>query len=170
MGISIQKISITDLQTDAVVNAANAQLEAGGGVCGAIFQAAGYSELRTACRAIGSCPTGQAVITPGFHLKARYIIHAVGPVWHGGNRGEPQLLCSAYRQSLRLAQENGCRSIGFPLISAGIYGYPQELAWQQALQACRDFLQEQGDILDIIFAVLNDRILRTGESLLNQNM
>ena len=118
--IEIRKIEITDLDTDCIVNAANSSLAMGGGVCGAIFRAAGARELQAACDKIGGCPTGGAVITPGFALKAKYVIHAVGPIWHGGNHHEPQDLYSCYRESLDRAKENDCHSIGFPLISAGI--------------------------------------------------
>ena len=118
--IRIEKTSITDLRTDAIVNAANEGLRAGGGVCGAIFQSAGYCMLQEACDQIGHCDTGSAVITPAFHLKSRYIIHAVGPVWRDGLHGEPEQLYGAYSKSLELAAENGCKSIGFPLISSGI--------------------------------------------------
>lgn len=163
--ITIQKISITDITTDAIVNAANDGLWAGGGVYGAIFTAAGHDQLQAACNAIGHCSTGSAVITPGFQLKAKYIIHAVGPRWNGGNHKEPQLLYSAYTKSLELATENGCRSIAFPLISAGIYGYPLEGAWRKALQACRDYL-EKGKQIDIVFAVLDERILQAGRNTL----
>jgi len=161
--IEIRKISITELDTDAIVNAANEGLWAGGGVCGAIFRAAGYEQLQDACDAIGHCDTGSAVITPGFNLKAKYIIHAVGPRWSGGSHGEPELLYSAYYKSLQLALENGCRSIGFPLISAGIFGYPLQGAWQTAVRACGDFLDHLTDqSLDIIFAVLSDEIIEAG--------
>ena len=167
--ISIQKIDITKLNTDAIVNAANEGLWAGGGVCGAIFDAAGYDELTKACSAIGGCNTGNAVITPGFRLPAKYIIHAVGPVWRGGGQNEPKLLYSAYKQSLILAKENACHSIGFPLISAGIYGYPKDKAWRKAIQACLDFLKENPDYdMDIIFAVLDDSILKLGEKTLTE--
>ena len=120
--IEIKKIGITDLSTDAIVNAANEGLWAGGGVCGAIFAAAGREELQAACDRIGKCDTGSAVITPGFALRSKYVIHAVGPRWSGGEHGEPRLLYGAYRRSLELACEHGCRSIGFPLSSAGIFG------------------------------------------------
>lgn len=159
--IRIRKISITELDTDAVVNAANEGLRAGSGVCGAIFSAAGRDRLAAACAAIGHCATGSAVITPGFDLKAKYIIHAVGPVWAGGGRGEAELLYGAYRRSLELAAENGCASVGFPLISAGIFAYPTEQAWNVALRACTDYIGE-GNRIDIVFAVLNDRILELG--------
>lgn len=144
-GIVIVPEGITALGTDAVVNAANDGLWQGSGVCGAIFAAAGADKLRAACQKIGGCRTGSAVITPAFDLDAEYIIHAVGPVWQGGSRGEPQLLYGAYYRALELAKEHGCRSIGFPLISAGIFGYPLERAWEKALQACRDFLEKNPD-------------------------
>lgn len=165
--IKIQKIGITDLDTDAVVNAANDGLWAGGGVCGAIFRAAGHDRLQAACDAIGHCDTGSAVITPGFDLKAKYIIHAVGPVWRGGDKKEPQLLYGAYRRSLELAVENGCHSIGFPLISAGIFGYPKDRAWRKAIQACSDFFRKNPDAdLQVVFAVLDDGILALGRQTL----
>lgn len=163
--IEIRKIGITELDTDAIVNAANEGLWAGSGVCGAIFRAAGHDKLQAACSRIGRCDTGSAVITPGFDLKAKYIIHAVGPRWSGGNRGEPKLLYGAYRRSLELAVENGCASIGFPLISAGIFGYPVDQAWRKAIQACSDFLNA-GNRIDVVFAVLDDRILEIGRQTL----
>ena len=165
--IEIRKISITELDTDAIVNAANEGLKAGGGVCGAIFAAAGRAGLQKACDAIGRCDTGSAVITPGFDLKAKYIIHAVGPIWSGGKRGEPELLYGAYFHALTLAAENGCRSVGFPLISAGIYGYPVDKAWKQAAAACRDFLRKNPDRrLRIVFAVLDEAVLAEGRKAL----
>lgn len=165
--IKIQKIGITKLHTDAIVNAANSSLAAGGGVCGAIFRETGYDKLTAACNAIGGCKTGSAAITPGFDLPAKYIIHAVGPVYHDGQHHEPQLLYSAYKQSLILAKENGCHSIGFPLISAGIFGYPKDQAWRKAMQACQDFIADNPDYdINIIFAVLDDRIKALGEQTL----
>ena len=165
--IEIRKISITELDTDAVVNAANEGLRAGSGVCGAIFAAAGYEALAAACARIGRCATGSAVITPGFRLRARYIIHAVGPVWTGGSRGEPALLYGAYRRALALAAEHGCASIGFPLISAGIFGYPIDRAWETAIRACADFIGE-GNRMRIVFAVLNDGVLGAGQDALRR--
>jgi len=165
--IEIRKISITDLDTDAVVNAANEGLWAGGGVCGAIFRAAGHEKLQTACDRIGHCDTGSAVITPGFALKAKYIIHAVGPRWTDGRHGEPELLRSAYRSSLELAVKNGCRSIGFPLISSGIFGYPADKAWREAFRACRDFLS-QGSEIDIVFAARSDDSIELGRKIMNE--
>ena len=167
--VLIKNASITDLDVDAVVNAANSSLWAGSGVCGAIFRAAGHSRLQDACDAIGHCDTGSAVITPGFDLKAKYIIHAVGPIWRGGFSGEPELLYGAYKSSLDLALENGCTSIGFPLISSGIYGYPKDGAWRVALQAVLDFFKENpsADIL-VTFAVLDHRTLDLGQSILDK--
>ncbi len=122
--------------TDAIVNAANAGLARGAGVCGAIFAVAG-TRLDAACAALGGCPTGDAVATPGFGLRARWIIHAVGPVWHGGDRGEAGLLASCYRRVLALADEVGARSVAFPAISTGIYGYPLEAATEIAVTTVR---------------------------------
>jgi len=140
--VRILKTGITQLKADAVVNAANDGLRAGGGVCGAIFRDAGHDKLKAACDAIGHCDTGSAVITPGFDLPAKYIIHAVGPIWDGGNKNEPKLLYGAYYKSLELAVENGCHSIGFPLISAGVFGYPKDEALSIASDAIEDFLKQ----------------------------
>ena len=166
--IEIVPCGITELHTEAVVNAANEGLWEGSGVCGAIFRAAGSEELARACDAIGHCDTGSAVITPAFALKdAKYIIHAVGPRWHGGDMGEEELLCGAYRSALRLAKENRCASIGFPLISAGIFGCPVEMAWKAALKACRDFLAEEPDCgLLIRFGIPSEENRRIGEEAL----
>ena len=165
--ISIQKTSITELKVDAIVNAANSSLLMGGGVCGAIFRAAGPAELQAACDRIGHCNTGSAVITPGFRLPAKYVIHAVGPVWNGGFSGEPEQLRSAYQQSLKVAKENGCHSIAFPLISAGIYGYPQDKAWREALMSCRDFIDAEKDYeMEIIFAVIDDGVMAKGRTIM----
>lgn len=169
--VEIKKIGITNLKADAVVNAANEGLWAGGGVCGAIFRDAGHDKLQAACNAIGHCDTGSAVITPGFDLPAKYIIHAVGPVWYGGERNEPRLLYGAYYRSLELAVENGCHSIGFPLISAGIFGYPLDKAWRKAIQAVKDFFEKNPDAdLKVIFAVLDDRIMTAGENAIKEIM
>lgn len=166
--ITIINAGITQLDTDAVVNAANKGLYAGGGVCGAIFRDAGHNELEAACRVIGHCDTGSAVITPGFRLKAKYIIHAVGPIWYGGMHDEEQLLYSAYQRSLDLALQNQCHSIGFPLISAGIYGCPKDIAWNNALHAFNDFLSEHPDYdMQIVFAVPDPAARRMGEEQLN---
>ncbi|MDR2353729.1 MAG: macro domain-containing protein [Deltaproteobacteria bacterium] len=136
---------ITLLQVDAIVNAANDQLSAGGGVCGAIFRGAG-KDLHAACREIGYCPTGEAVITFGYNLKAKYIIHAVGPIWRGGESQEKKLLTGAYRSSLELAVAHDCKSIAFPLISSGIYGYPKSEAFNVAVLTIGEFLVEKADL------------------------
>jgi len=128
---------ITAETVDAIVNAANSSLARGGGVCGAIFGAAG-PELDAACAALGGCDTGDAKATPGFALPARFVIHAVGPVWHGGDAGEPELLASAYRRSLEVADEIGARTIAFPAISTGIFGYPLDAATEVAVRTVRD--------------------------------
>lgn len=164
--ISVVRSDITLLETDAIVNAANNHLSAGGGVCGAIFSAAGYSELKAACDEIGFCNTGSAVVTPAFSLNAKYIVHAVGPIWRGGDQDEEKLLYSAYYSSLTAAAEKGCRSIAFPLVSAGIYGYPSEEAWRIALTACRDFTENTD--MDVRFAVLSDEQFSMGNSLLSE--
>lgn len=137
--LSVVEGDLTKVQADAIVNAANSVLLAGGGVCGAIFKAAGVDELTAACRAIGECPTGSAVITPAFGIKtAKYIIHAVGPVYSKYDPLEARrLLASAYAASIRLAAENGCASIAFPSISTGRYGYPLGEACRTAVEVCR---------------------------------
>lgn len=143
--LSLIQGDITKAEVDAVVNAANSQLIGGGGVDGAI-RSAGGDEIEQACAEIrrreGGCPTGKAVITPGGNLHAKHVIHTVGPVWEGGNSGEPELLASCYRESLSLAAANGIQSIAFPSISTGIYGYPIEKAAVVALAAIRDFIKE----------------------------
>lgn len=152
--IKVRKIGITEIEADAIVNAANEGLQAGGGVCGAIFKAAGRKKLQDACDMIGHCGTGKAVITPGFESKAKYIIHAVGPRWQDGKHHEPQLLYCVYQSAMTLAVERGCGSIVFPLISAGIYGYPKDAAIRKAIQAIRDFLKEHEDVnIEVIFAI-----------------
>lgn len=140
---NIVRGDISRMSADAIVNAANSSLRQGSGVCGAIFAAAGEDELRRACDKIGHCETGSSVITPAFRLHARYIIHTVGPIWVDGQQGEEQLLRSAYESALMLAKENGCESMAFPLISAGIYGYPKEQALQIALQSFESFLSRE---------------------------
>ena len=141
MPFTIVRDDITHVRADALVNAANERLQRGGGVCGALFRAAGAARLQDACDKIGHCDTGDAVATPAFNLPARYIIHAVGPIWRGGSQGERALLASCYRRSLELAASLKCRSVAFPLISAGIYGYPTGEALQVAQDEIKVFLQ-----------------------------
>jgi O-acetyl-ADP-ribose deacetylase (regulator of RNase III) len=135
------------MDVGAVVNAANTQLAMGGGVCGAIFRAAGASELSQECQAIGVCKTGEAVITGAYKLPAKKIIHTVGPVWYGGKSREPEQLASSYRSSLRLARQNDLDSVAFPLLSAGIFGYPRNLAAEVAVEAIGNYLTEDPDML-----------------------
>lgn len=153
--IEIHNGDITKLAVDAIVNAANEQLAPGGGVCGAIHRAAG-PELAQACAEAAPCPTGEARLTPGFALPARFVIHAVGPVWKGGAAGEPALLAGCYSASLALAQEAGARSIAFPAISTGIYGYPLEAATAVALASVRAGLAERPGIERVLFCVFGE--------------
>lgn len=151
------RADITGLDVDAVVTAANEGLRGGGGVDGAVHRAAG-PELLAACRAIGGCPTGEARITPGFGLKARHVIHAVGPVWRGGTEGEPGLLAGAYRASLARLREVGGTSIAFPAISTGVYGYPPQQAVRIAVVTMREEFLAHGP-LDVTFACFDDASL-----------
>jgi O-acetyl-ADP-ribose deacetylase (regulator of RNase III) len=158
---------ITQQEVDAIVNAANSSLLGGGGVDGAIHRAAG-PELLAACRPLGGCPTGEARITPGFRLKAKWVIHAVGPVYRDGRHGEPELLAGAYRSSLELALENGARSVAFPAISAGAYGYPMAEAADIALQTAIDYLQDHAEIELVRFVLFGQRAYRVFEDALRR--
>jgi O-acetyl-ADP-ribose deacetylase len=149
--LSARVVDITTLETEAIVNAANESLAPGGGVCGAIHRAAG-PELALACRALGGCPTGEARITPGFRLPARFVIHAVGPVYRNGASGEGDLLASAYRSALALASAHGLRSIAFPAISTGIYGYPLAPATEVAVRTVRETLATGSTVEHVIFS------------------
>lgn len=148
--IEVHPGDITQLDVDAIVNAANSRLQPGGGVCGAIHRAAGRN-LRETCAAIGRCKTGEAVHTDGFDLKARYVIHTVGPVWRGGKQNEEALLASCYRTSLKIAKQIGARSVAFPAISTGVYGFPFGLATEVAVATVRDFLSNEEDIEKVVF-------------------
>lgn len=154
MPFEIIRNDITTMRVDAIVNAANTALQMGGGVCGAIFHAAGEAELTASCNALGHCDVGQAVVTPGFRLPAKHIIHTVGPIWQGGNHNEEALLRSCYQQSLKLALDMGLESVAFPLISSGIYGYPKEQALSVAVETIKQFLDEH-DLL--VYMVVFDQ-------------
>jgi O-acetyl-ADP-ribose deacetylase len=144
------RADITTLEVDAIVNAANSALLAGGGVCGAIHRAAG-PELERECRSLGGCETGDAKLTRGYRVPARHVIHTVGPVWHGGRSGEPALLASCYRRCIEVAAANGIRTLAFPSISTGIFGYPIELAAHAAITAVRAAVREFPAIHEVIF-------------------
>jgi len=163
--MEVVEADITQLDVEAVVNAANDRLAPGGGVCGAIHRAAG-NELAEACRKIGGCPTGQARLTPGFNLRAKYVIHAVGPVWQGGGAQEDFLLADAYRHSLELAQQHKVASIAFPAISTGIYGYPLERATDIAVHTVADFLRGSEAPARVVFACFGSDATATYRSVL----
>ena len=149
MSVTFIRGDITKLNVDAIVNAANNELRGGGGVDGAIHAAAGAEKLHAFCKTLGGCPTGEAKLSPGFNLPAKYIIHTVGPVWQGGSFHEKTLLTSCYIRSLELAQQNHCKTVAFPLISAGAYGYPYEDALQIAYDSCQRFLNETKADMDV---------------------
>jgi O-acetyl-ADP-ribose deacetylase (regulator of RNase III) len=153
--ISVVNKDITELALDAIVNAANESLLGGGGVDGAIHRAAG-PQLLEACRALHGCATGDAKITPGFALPARYVIHTVGPVWKGGNHREPELLASCHRRSLELARQHGVRSIAFPAISCGIYGYPVDQAAPIAIGVVMEHARSGSLPEEIVFACFSE--------------
>ncbi|WP_342599870.1 macro domain-containing protein [Psychrobacillus sp. FSL H8-0483] len=150
MPLEIVRNDITKMKVDVVINAANTALQMGGGVCGAIFSAAGAEQLQAACNEIGECPVGQAVITDGFQLQAKHIIHTVGPVWRGGTHNEEVLLTACYENSLALAASHDCQSIAFPLIASGIYGYPKEQALKIAISTISAFLLKHEMIVYLV--------------------
>lgn len=155
--IKVVKADITTLKVGAIVNAANTGLRGGGGVDGAIHRAAGMQELNAACAKFHGCPTGEAVITSGFKLPAKYIIHTPGPVWHGGNHNEDQLLANSYRHSLELAAQNGCHNVAFSSISTGVYGFPLERAAKIAIKTIRDFIRQNDSLDEVIICAFDPR-------------
>jgi len=154
--IEILRGDITKLKVNAIVNAANSSLLGGGGVDGAIHSAAGH-ELLDYCRKLNGCPTGEAKITPGFNLHAKFVIHTVGPVWRGGMNGEPKLLQNCYKNSLSLAVENKIKTIAFPAISTGIYGYPPYDATKIAVNSTLEFLKDNPSIEKVIFVCFDEK-------------
>lgn len=167
MPFSIVRQDITKMNVDAIVNAANTQLQMGGGVCGAIFKAAGAEKLQRACDEVSPIKTGEAAITPGFQLSAKYVIHAAGPVYNSKNKEQcAELLRSAYTKSLVLAVENKCESIAFPLISSGIYGYPKDEALREATTAITDFLAEHD--IDVYLAVFDKNAFLVSKELMGE--
>ena len=169
--IKILKGDITKLETDAIVNAANSSLLGGGGVDGAIHRAGG-PEILEACRKIvarqGGCPTGEAVITTAGKLPAKFVIHTVGPVWHGGTKNEPEKLASCYHNSLKLAQENNCQTVAFPNISTGVYGYPKPEAAKVALQETIAFLENNALPREVTFVCFDEENLELYKKLLEK--
>lgn len=164
MPFTIVRQDITRMHVDAIVNAANTSLLMGGGVCGAIFRAAGPADLQAACDRLAPIQTGEAVVTPGFQLPAKYVIHTAGPVYHGGQHGESSQLSACYRNSLLRAVEQHCESIAFPLISSGIYGYPKDQALQIASETIKTFLQDHD--LVVYLAIFDQEAFRASQKLL----
>jgi O-acetyl-ADP-ribose deacetylase (regulator of RNase III) len=157
---------ITKLEVDAIVNAANTTLLGGGGVDGAIHRAAG-PQLLAECRTLGGCSTGEAKLTRGYNLPARFVIHTVGPVWRGGTSGEPELLANCYRNSLALAAAQGIKTMAFPAISCGAYGYPVADAARIAVETSRDVLDDQGLDVSVLFVVASEQILGVYQEVLD---
>jgi len=163
--IDIVRGDVTKVEVDAIVNAANTTLLGGGGVDGAIHRAAG-PELLAECRTLGGCRPGEAKITRGYRLPARFVIHTVGPIWSGGKRGEPEILANCYRNSLQLAVENGIQTIAFPAVSCGAYGYPIQEAAEIALKTTREFLAKTDKIDKVIFVLWSEDIYEAYRKLL----
>lgn len=155
--IKIVQGDITKIHTDAIVNAANTSLLGGGGVDGAIHRAAG-KELLDECRTLNGCKTGEAKITKGYKLPARFVIHTPGPIWHGGSDGEPELLANSYRNSLKLAEENGCKTVAFPSISTGVYRFPLKQAASIALKTISEFLASSSSVEEVIMVCFSDEV------------
>ncbi len=165
--LTLLETDITRLDVDAIVNAANSSLLGGGGVDGAIHRAAG-PDLLAECRRLGGCPTGEARITRGYRLRARHVIHTVGPVWHGGTAGEPALLAACYRSSLALAALHGLRRLAFPAISCGVYGYPPDQAARIAVAETAAFLDRNGLPAEVIFTVFDTTVRAAYDAALRQ--
>jgi O-acetyl-ADP-ribose deacetylase (regulator of RNase III) len=159
------RADITTLEVDAIVNAANRSLLGGGGVDGAIHRAAG-PQLLEECWKLGGCQTGEAKLTSGYNLPAKFVIHTVGPVWHGGKSGEAELLASCYRRSLEIANEHGFKTIAFPSISTGIYSYPIEQAARIAVVTVRDFLREHDSTIDVTFCCFSESDLQVYQQII----